>query len=107
MNPKSLVPRRSLTKFIAALVFGLLALAAPGALLAQQNATLLFGVEPEHNIFDQMERYRALAAYLSDQVGIKVNLTIMSRYGEVIKRIHDRQLDGAFRFGRASCRERV
>ena len=80
----------------ALLLFGLLLLALPTSSMAQQRTTLLLGIEPEHNIFDQMERYRILAEYLSDQLGLKVNLTIMSRYGEVIKRIRDRQLDGAF-----------
>ena len=96
MKRKSLVPPRILTTLVALLLLGLLPLAVPPAPLAQPGDPLLLGIEPEHNIFDQMERYRALAAYLSDQLGVKVNLTIMSRYGEVIKRIRDRQLDGAF-----------
>lgn len=57
---------------------------------------ILIGIEPEHNIFDQMQRYRFLADYLSDQLGVKVRLTIMSRYGEVLKRFRGRNLDGAF-----------
>lgn len=69
--------------------------ARPGA-AAEPTEELLLGIEPEHNIFDQMERYRYLAAYLSDQLGVKVNLTIMSRYGEVIKRFKSLRLDGAF-----------
>ncbi|HHO49170.1 MAG TPA: hypothetical protein ENN06_12100 [Desulfobacteraceae bacterium] len=63
---------------------------------AEQPDELLLGIEPEHNIFDQMERYRLLAAYLSDQLGVQVKLTIMSRYGEVIKRFKSLRLDGAF-----------
>lgn len=63
---------------------------------AVQTEELLLGIEPEHNIFDQMERYRYLAAYLSEQLGVKVKLTIMSRYGEVIKRFKAMRLDGAF-----------
>ncbi|MFZ5797647.1 MAG: phosphate/phosphite/phosphonate ABC transporter substrate-binding protein [Desulfobulbaceae bacterium] len=81
---------------IALVLFCLLALALPKSTAAQQRETLLLGIEPEHNIFDQVERYRVLAEYLSDQLGIRVDLTIMSRYGEVIKRFRDRQLDGAF-----------
>ena len=97
MNRKSLSPR--LPRLMVFLLFGLLVLAvpkSPSAQHEQQSETLLLGIEPEHNIFDQTERYRALAAYLSEQLGIRVNLTIMSRYGEVIKRIRSRQLDGAF-----------
>lgn len=99
MNWKSLVVSLGLPRRIALLLLGLLLLAvpnSPSAQQTQQNETLLLGIEPEHNIFDQMERYRALAAYLSEQLGVRVNLTIMSRYGEVIKRIRGRQLDGAF-----------
>ena len=69
--------------------------AIPGLALDKKKE-LLLGIEPEHNIFDQMERYRHLAAYLSDQLGVNVKLTIMSRYGEVIKRFKTLQLDGAF-----------
>jgi phosphonate transport system substrate-binding protein len=65
-------------------------------LAAEQPEELLIGIEPEHNIFDQMERYRLLADYLSDRLGVKVTLTIMSRYGEVINRFKTLKLDGAF-----------
>jgi len=57
---------------------------------------LLIGLEPEHNIFDQVERYRELSAYLADEFNIRIRLTIMSRYGEVLKRFKVRRLDGAF-----------
>jgi len=63
---------------------------------AEQPEELLIGIEPEHNIFDQMERYRDLTDYLSGRLGIKIKLTIMSRYGEVIKRFKTLRLDGAF-----------
>ncbi len=56
---------------------------------------LLIGIEPEHNIFDQVRRYRVLAGYLSKQLGMEVELTIMSRYGEVVKRFRSLRLDGA------------
>lgn len=63
---------------------------------AEEVEELLLGIEPEHNIFDQVDRYRALAGYLSEGLGIKIRLTIMSRYGEVIERFRARRLDGAF-----------
>lgn len=66
------------------------------AVVHGQPDEILLGIEPEHNIFDQVERYRLLASYLSDRLGIRVNLTIMSRYGEVIKRFRAKRLDGAF-----------
>ena len=61
-----------------------------------QPDEILLGIEPEHNIFDQVARYRYLADYLTEQLGVKVNLTVMSRYGEVIKRFKVKNLDGAF-----------
>lgn len=86
--------------FSGRLIVGMLifvsAFAAGQGLVFGQTDEILLGIEPEHNIFDQVERYRYLAAYLSDQLGIKVNLTIMSRYGEVIKRFKAKRLDGAF-----------
>jgi phosphonate transport system substrate-binding protein len=69
--------------------------AIPG-LAAENQQELLIGIEPEHNIFDQVERYRYLADYLSDQLGVEIKLTVMSRYGEVIKRFKTLRLDGAF-----------
>jgi phosphonate transport system substrate-binding protein len=82
--------------FIACLLVCIAATAAIPAFTFAQPKELLLGIEPEHNIFDQMERYRYLADYLSDQLGVKVKLTIMSRYGEVIKRFKSLRLDGAF-----------
>lgn len=77
------------------LVFLFLLPVRPGS-AADGPEELLLGIEPEHNIFDQMERHRHLAAYLSGQLDVKVKLTIMSRYGEVIKRFKSLRLDGAF-----------
>jgi len=82
--------------FIACLLVCSVATAALAVSASAQPDELLIGIEPEHNIFDQMERYRTLADYLSEQLGVKVKLTIMSRYGEVIKRFRTLRLDGAF-----------
>jgi len=88
---------RSLSR---SLIFGLLLFFTCSAALpiyaSERPKELLFGIEPEHNIFDQMEQYRYLADYLSAQLGLKIKLTIMSRYGEVIKRFKTLKLDGAF-----------
>lgn len=62
---------------------------------AEKSKELLIGIEPEHNIFEQVKRYRVLAGYLSDQLGVRVKLTIASRYGEVINRFKSLHLDGA------------
>lgn len=86
-------------KYAGCLVIGILFfIGLPGqeGKVFGQEEEILLGIEPEHNIFDQVERYRFLAKYLSEQLGVKVNLTIMSRYGEVIKRFRAKRLDGAF-----------
>jgi len=57
---------------------------------------LLIGLIPEQNIFRQIDRYRPLADYLSVRLGIKVRLTILSRYGDIIDRFSQRGMDGAF-----------
>jgi phosphonate transport system substrate-binding protein len=57
---------------------------------------MLIGLMPEENIFRQMERHRPLAAYLSNKLGVKVKLTILSRYGDVIDKFVSRNMDGAF-----------
>jgi phosphonate transport system substrate-binding protein len=57
---------------------------------------ILIGLIPEENIFHQMDRHKPLAAYLSEKLGIKVRMTILSRYGDIIDRFSDRHMDGAF-----------
>lgn len=57
---------------------------------------ILIGLIPEENIFHQMDRHRPLAAYLSEKLGLKVRMTMLSRYGDIIDRFSERHLDGAF-----------
>jgi len=87
---------RLLHKKLLTLFLCLCALVAQPADGLGSAKELLIGIEPEHNIFDHMESYQELGAYLSDQLGIKVRLTIVSRYGEVLKRFKMLGLDGAF-----------
>lgn len=61
-----------------------------------QERVLLIGLIPEQNIFKQMERYEPLAAYLSSRLGIKVKLTVLSRYGNIVDNFTSARLDGAF-----------
>ena len=58
--------------------------------------TLLIGLIPEQNIFRQMERYQPLADYLSKRVGIKIRLTVLPRYGNIIDNFASTGMDGAF-----------
>lgn len=85
---------RQLTCLLTVLLFFSVCL-APRFCSAAQKQELLIGIEPEHNIFDQVRKYRAMSRYLSDHLGIEVKLTIMSRYGEVVKRFRSMHLDGA------------
>lgn len=57
---------------------------------------LLIGLIPEQNIFKQFEHYLPLAEYVQKRTGIKIELTILSRYGDIIDRFTQRGMDGAF-----------
>jgi phosphonate transport system substrate-binding protein len=57
---------------------------------------LLIGLIPEQNIFRQRERYLVLKAYLSERLGITVNFTSLSRYGNIVERFSAERMDGAF-----------
>ncbi len=57
---------------------------------------LLIGLIPEQNIFRQRERYNLLRNYLSGKLGIAVNFTSLSRYGNIIERFTAEKMDGAF-----------
>jgi len=57
---------------------------------------ILIGLIPEMNVFKQQERFRPLAEYLTKKTGVKVNLTILSRYGNIIERFTVEKMDGAF-----------
>ena len=56
----------------------------------------LIGLIPEHNIFSQKKRYEPLAAYLSKKTGLKIELVILSRYGNIVENFAAKGLDGAF-----------
>ena len=61
-----------------------------------QEESITIGLLPEMNVFKQKERFEPLAAYLSERMGIAVKLTILSRYGNIIDRIKEEKVDGAF-----------
>jgi phosphonate transport system substrate-binding protein len=58
--------------------------------------SIVIGLLPEMNVFKQKRRFEPLAAYLSKRMGIEVKLTILSRYGNIIERIKEEEIDGAF-----------
>jgi phosphonate transport system substrate-binding protein len=54
------------------------------------------GLIPEQDLFSQKERYEPLARYLSEKVGLNVEIKILSRYGNIIDNFVSGELDGAF-----------
>jgi len=54
------------------------------------------GLIPEQNIFSQKKRYEPLAEYLSKKTGLKVELVILPRYGNIVDNFAAKGLDGAF-----------
>jgi phosphonate transport system substrate-binding protein len=58
--------------------------------------SFLIGLIPEQNIFTQKKRYVPLAAYLSKKTGLKVELIILPRYGNIVDTFAAKGLDGAF-----------
>ena len=50
----------------------------------------------ERNIFDQYDRYISLSKYISAKIGIGVEISVFTSYGEVINDFNEKKLDGAF-----------
>jgi len=57
---------------------------------------IVIGLIPEQNVFRQRERYLLIQKYLSDDIGITVNFTSLTRYGNIVERFDGEKLDGAF-----------
>lgn len=57
---------------------------------------ILIGILPEMNVFKQKQRFKLLGEYLSKKTGVRVEFTILSRYGNVIDRFTAEKMDGAF-----------
>ena len=68
----------------------------PGPKEPVARQELLIGLIPEQNVFRQRERYMVLKRYLSDRLGITVNFTSLSRYGNIVERFNAEKMDGAF-----------
>ncbi len=64
--------------------------------IKEQSPSLLIGLMPERNIFEQLERYEPLAGYLSEKTGIGIKLQILTRYGNIIDNFVSAGMDGAF-----------
>jgi phosphonate transport system substrate-binding protein len=60
-----------------------------------RGKSLVIGLLPEMNIFKQRERFELLASYLSDHMGIEVELKMLS-YGNIIEKFKEEEIDAAF-----------
>ncbi len=60
------------------------------------SPAIKIGLIPERNIFDQVARYEALAGYLSREVNASFQLTMLSRYGNIVERIASNEVLAAF-----------
>lgn len=80
---------------VSGLLFVALALAAPIG-VAEEPDELVIGLIPEMNVFEQVKRYQALADYLSERLDRPVRLTMLSRYGNIVERIVNQEVDAAF-----------
>jgi phosphonate transport system substrate-binding protein len=58
--------------------------------------TIVIGLIPEQQIFDQVDRYTPLAEYISKKTGINIKLKVLSRYGNIIDNFVSMGMDGAF-----------
>ncbi|MBI5910807.1 MAG: phosphate/phosphite/phosphonate ABC transporter substrate-binding protein [Betaproteobacteria bacterium] len=61
-----------------------------------QRDEIVIGLTPEINIFQQMERFKPLSRYLSDQVGRTVRFRSLTRHGNIAEDFEQHHLDGAF-----------
>lgn len=57
---------------------------------------IVIGIAPEINIFNQKKRFNALGEYLTKKIGITVEFTIFSNYGDIIDNFTAGKMDGAF-----------
>lgn len=78
------------------LVFFLVMVVALPVFSAENQERILIGLIPEMNVFKQKERFKLLGEYLSVKTGLKLEFTILSRYGNLIDRFESESMDGAF-----------
>lgn len=58
--------------------------------------TFTIAILPEQNVFEQKKRYKPLAEYLSDNLGINVKIKLLDSYGSIYDEIKNKTIDGAF-----------
>ena len=78
------------------LLFAVIATFISPGIAAAENESITIGLLPEMNVFKQRQRFKPLASYLADNLGIGVKLSMLSRYGNIIRRIEEEKIDAAF-----------
>lgn len=84
-----------LTLFLMVCVFAPQARGA-AAMREPETAVITIGLIPEMNIFRQRQRYQRLADYLSEKVGVEVQLSTLARYGNILENFLTGGMDAAF-----------
>lgn len=69
---------------------------SPTAFAQPVQDKVILGLIPEINIFKQKQRFDPLGKYLSQKIGIPVEFTILSRYGNILNLFNAEKIDGAF-----------
>jgi phosphonate transport system substrate-binding protein len=92
---------RSMEKILHLLILGLILFAGcdghpPTSADEAPESALKIGLTPEQNIFQQLERYEPIADYISQRVGARIELKILTRYGNVIDNFASLELDAAY-----------
>jgi len=54
------------------------------------------GLVPEVSVFEQVKRYEHLTSYLTKKTGIKIVVSIVKNYGDIVDLFYGLELDGAF-----------
>lgn len=88
--------RTTLLPALLALGLAVPAGAAGASAKADRREKLVVGLIPELNIFQQKARFRLLGEYLGRKIGVPVEFTILSRYGNILESFEAGRMDGAF-----------
>jgi phosphonate transport system substrate-binding protein len=88
--------KKTLAALLVLCIFLLGLFASPASGEEGQKESITIGLLPEMNVFKQKKRFAPLADYLSEHLGVTVKMTMLSRYGNIIERIKEDAIDGAF-----------
>lgn len=83
-----------INKILLITLLSLTVLAIPS--VSSSKDRLIIGLVPEMNVFKQKQRFQPLADYLTEKLGVTVELTMLSRYGNIVQRLRDAHVDAAF-----------